>query len=83
MNRISRPKAADAADTLLEAGRTHNAIHAFQEALTRFEVADQLGSPGDPAPILHYNRCVRALTTHPEVVRALLVPQEPEYEFGD
>lgn len=67
----------------LEAGRAHNAIHAFEEALERFEQADKLGSPDDPAPILHYNRCVRALTSHPEIVRASLVPHEPKYEFGD
>jgi tetratricopeptide (TPR) repeat protein len=67
----------------LEAGRAHNAIHAFEEALERFEQAEKL-TPGDePNPILHYNRCVRALTTHPELVRASALPQQPEYEFGD
>jgi tetratricopeptide (TPR) repeat protein len=67
----------------LQAGRAHNAIHAFEEALGRFEAADRLGSPDDPAPVLHYNRCVRALTTHPEMVRASLAPQGPKYELGD
>jgi len=67
----------------LEAGRAHNAIHAFEEAITRFEQADKLCSPDDPLPVLHYNRCVRALTQHPEILRASLVPHEPEFEFGD
>ena len=67
----------------LEAGRAANAIHAFEEAMTLFEEADKQGSADDPAPILHYNRCVRALTTNPELVRASTRPHEPEYEFGD
>lgn len=67
----------------LESGRAHNAIHAFEEALERFEQAEKF-TPGDePNPILHYNRCVRALTTYPELVRASGVPHQPEYEFGD
>jgi tetratricopeptide (TPR) repeat protein len=67
----------------LEAGRSHNAIHAFEEALARFENAEQIGPKDEPNAIVHYNRCVRALTTHPELVRASLVPHAPEYEFGD
>ena len=67
----------------IEAGRAHNAIHAFQEALARFEEAERIAPKDLPNPIVHYNRCVRALTTHPDLVRASHVPQEPEYEFGD
>jgi tetratricopeptide (TPR) repeat protein len=67
----------------LEAGRAHNALHAFEEAMARFEQAETLGPKDEPAPILHYNRCVRAITEHPELVRASLVPHEPKYEFGD
>jgi tetratricopeptide (TPR) repeat protein len=67
----------------LEAGRAHNAIHAFEEALARFDEAASLAAKDDPAPILHYNRCVRALTTNPELMRASHVPHQPEYEFGD
>lgn len=67
----------------LEAGRVQNAIHAFEEAIRRFESSDSLGSSDDPASVLHYNRCVRALTTHPDIVRVSLAPQEPDYEFGD
>jgi tetratricopeptide (TPR) repeat protein len=67
----------------LSQGRVENAIHAFEEAIQRFEAADKLASPDDPAPILHYNRCVRALTTHPEIVRASLAPPGRPYELGD
>lgn len=67
----------------IEAGRVDNAVHAFEEAIARFLEADKLGSPDDPAPVLHYNRCVRALTTHPEIVRASLEPRELDYELGD
>jgi len=67
----------------LEAGRDHNAIHAFEEALARFEQAESIAPKDEPAPVLHYNRCVRALTTHPELVRASTVPHAPKYEFGD
>ncbi|MBX3216356.1 MAG: tetratricopeptide repeat protein [Labilithrix sp.] len=67
----------------LVAGRAENAIHAFEQALGRFERADALGSPDDPAPILHYNRCLRALTTDPDLLRASTAPYEPAYELGD
>ncbi len=69
----------------LVAGRARNAIHAFEEALARFEQADELGPPDDPASILHYNRCVRALTMDPELARLTEATATPEldYEFGD
>jgi tetratricopeptide (TPR) repeat protein len=67
----------------LEGGRARNAIHAFEEALARFEQAEKLGAKDEPAPILHYNRCVRALMEHPALVRASSAPREPEYDFGD
>jgi hypothetical protein len=67
----------------LVAGRAHNAIHAFEEALSGFEQADTLGSADDPSAVLHYNRCVRELTTNREILAASLVPHAPKYEFGD
>ena len=67
----------------LEAGRAHNAIHAFEEAIERFDEASQHAAKDDPAPILHYNRCVRALTTNPELTRASAAPPQPKFEFGD
>ncbi len=67
----------------LGGGRIREAMHAFEEAIERFQKADELGSADDPRPILHYNRCVRALTTHPELANITLVSHEPEYELGD
>jgi tetratricopeptide (TPR) repeat protein len=67
----------------LEAGRAHNAIHAFEQAMERFEACLEHAAKDDPAPILHYNRCVRALTTNPELTRASSIPIEPKYELGD
>lgn len=67
----------------VEAGSGHNAIHAFEEALRGFEEAERIGPSDDPAPILRYNRCVRALTTHPDLVRTSKAPHPSDYEFGD
>jgi tetratricopeptide (TPR) repeat protein len=67
----------------LESGRAQNAIHAFEEAIAKFEAASALAAKDDPAPILHYNRCVRALTTNPELTRASAASQQPKYELGD
>jgi tetratricopeptide (TPR) repeat protein len=67
----------------LARGNAANAIHAFEEAIARFEAADGLGSGDDPAPILHYNRCVRALTTNPLLVAQASQPPGLGYELGD
>ena len=67
----------------LEAGRAHNAIHAFEQAIEHFEEASTYAAKDDPAPILHFNRCVRALTTTPELAAAAQVPHRPKFEFGD
>lgn len=64
-------------------GRASNAIHAFEQAIELFDKADELGTPDDPGPILHYNRCVRALTTTPELVHASSAPPMLDYELGD
>ncbi len=66
----------------VEAGRAHNAVHAFEEAIERFEQAAGLARADDPAPILHYNRCVRALTSNPELTRASLAPPA-SFDLGD
>ena len=58
----------------LEQGQTHNAAHAFEEALTHFERAEKLAPPGTPEPILRWNRCVRLLTAHPELAEAHASP---------
>jgi tetratricopeptide (TPR) repeat protein len=64
------------------AGNSQNAVHAFEQAMERFEQAEALGPADDPAPILRFNRCVRALDDG-ELVRASLAANEPVYELGD
>lgn len=48
-----------------------------------FEEASRHAAKDDPAPILHFNRCVRALTGSPDLAAAAEVPHQPRYEFGD
>ena len=66
----------------LEQQQAHNAAHAFENALKLFATAEKI-SPGSPDPILRWNRCVRALKTHPALQEAIREPREPEFEFGD
>ena len=64
-------------------GRSRNAINAFEDAMDLFEKAQELAVKDDPSPILHYNRCVRAVTNSPELTREVEASEEPKYEFGD
>ncbi len=66
----------------LEKNQAHNAAHSFEKALSLFGEAEAL-SPSSPDPILRWNRCVRALQTHPALLGATQRPLEPEFEFGD
>ncbi len=52
----------------LEHGETRNALHSFELALESFERAEDLGEGKTSDPILRWNRCVRALKTHPELL---------------
>jgi tetratricopeptide (TPR) repeat protein len=65
------------------AGRCRNAINAFEDAMEHFEKAQELAAKDDPSPILHYNRCVRAVTGSAELLREAEASDEPKYEFGD
>jgi tetratricopeptide (TPR) repeat protein len=73
----------EACSTFKKLPSEYTARPACEEAIVKFEEASALAAKDDPAPILHYNRCVRALTTNPEIARASTVPQQPKYEFGD
>jgi tetratricopeptide (TPR) repeat protein len=65
-----------------DGGQAHNAAHAFERALEQFERATKL-SPDAGDPILRWNRCVRALREHPEIVRALEAPRTSGHDIGD
>jgi tetratricopeptide (TPR) repeat protein len=70
------------AKTHLDQGQAHNAAHAFEQALEHYERATKL-SPDAGDPILRWNRCVRALRNHPEIVRALEAPRVSGHDIGD
>jgi tetratricopeptide (TPR) repeat protein len=66
----------------LERHEAHNAVTAFEHALSMFERAEGL-RPDSPDPILRWNRCVRLLSSHPALRAALRSPREHEVRFGD
>jgi len=55
----------------LEQGHAHNATVSFETALDLYARAEQIAPPEALAdPILRWNRCVRMLTTHPDLREA-------------
>jgi tetratricopeptide (TPR) repeat protein len=62
----------------LEHDEARNAISSFEKALALFDQAAALGPEGAPDPVLRWNRCVRALEAHPEIVAA----QKPRAPAG-
>jgi len=67
----------------LEEGNGRAAHDAFHHALGLFERAEKLGTAGEPDPILRWNRCVRALTTHPLLLAAAEAPPPSHMDYGD
>jgi hypothetical protein len=67
----------------LEEGAGRGAYDAFMEAIGLFERACTLGPAGKPEPILRYNRCARALTTHPLLVATAARESGAEFDHGD
>ncbi len=66
----------------LDEGQAHNAAHAFERALEHYERA-MAAQPDAGDPILRWNRCVRALREHPEIVEALEAPRQSGHHVGD
>jgi hypothetical protein len=62
------------------AGR--GAFDAFTEAVQLFERAAAL-APGKAEPILRYNRCVRALSTHPVLIATAERESDEDFDPGD
>jgi hypothetical protein len=71
------------AKTQLEEGSGRAAYDGFVRALALFERAEALGTPGEPEPILRWNRCVRALATHPLLIAAAAAPSHVDLDLGD
>jgi tetratricopeptide (TPR) repeat protein len=67
----------------LEQGSGRGAYDAFLYALKLFERAEGMASSGQPDPVLRWNRCVRALTTHPALIAAAQDPRHPDLDLGD
>jgi len=66
----------------LDHNQAHNAAHAFERALELYDRAQGL-SPEAADPILRWNRCVRALQDHPDILRALEDPRASGFGIGD
>jgi hypothetical protein len=67
----------------LEEGGGRAAFDAFHKALELFERAEGLAPRGEPDAILRWNRCVRALTTHPLLLAAADAPAPSHIDYGD
>jgi tetratricopeptide (TPR) repeat protein len=67
----------------ISAGQWHNAAHSFEKALENFAKAEEIGPKDSPDPILRWNRCVRAVTAHPEILEAIEIPHNHEFQHGD
>lgn len=67
----------------LEHGEATNALHAFEKALELFAKAEMLGETGSPDPILRWNRCVRALKTHPDLVALQTSRPAATFQYDD
>jgi tetratricopeptide (TPR) repeat protein len=67
----------------LELGEHHNALSCFEHALEHYEEAERIGPKDTPDPVLRWNRCVRVLKEHPELVRASTSPHSKTPLLGD
>ena len=67
----------------LELGEHHNALSCFEHALEQYEEAERIGPKDVPDPVLRWNRCVRVLKSHPELLRASQAPHSKTPLLGD
>jgi tetratricopeptide (TPR) repeat protein len=64
-------------------GQAHNAAHSLEHALECFEEAERVGPKDTPDPVVRWNRCVRMIDRHPELVDASGGPRSHEFQHGD
>jgi tetratricopeptide (TPR) repeat protein len=64
-------------------GQAHNAAHSLEHALECFEEAERVGPKETPDPVIRWNRCVRMIDQHPELVDASAGPRGHEFQHGD
>jgi tetratricopeptide (TPR) repeat protein len=67
----------------LAQGQTHNAAHALERAMEHFAEAERIGPKDTPDPVLRWNRCVRFVDSHPQLVDASTGPRSHEFQHGD
>jgi tetratricopeptide (TPR) repeat protein len=67
----------------LERGEGHGALGALEHAIEHYERAEKIAPPGDPDPILRFNRCVRLLQSHPLLKEAFDAPHSRVPHLGD
>ena len=67
----------------LAQGQAHNAAHALEHAMNHFAEAERIGPKDTPDPVLRWNRCVRMIDRHPELVDASVGPRSHEFQHGD
>jgi tetratricopeptide (TPR) repeat protein len=73
-----------AAKAQVKRGQIRNAVHSFEQALTCFAEAERIGPANTPDPILRWNRCIRAIEAHPELVEELRERRDShEFQHGD
>ena len=65
----------------LDAHQIDNAAFAFEQALAHYDRALAI-DPSSADPVLRWNRCVRVLQKHPELVDVALAPRRPASDFG-
>ena len=63
--------------------QAHNAAHSLEHALECFAEAEKIGPKDTPDPVIRWNRCVRMLDAHPELVDASTGPRSHEFQHGD
>lgn len=67
----------------LDQGEVRNAFHSFEKALALFDKAESLGDDQTPDPILRWNRCVRALASHPDLAAEQKQRAAETFQFDD
>ena len=63
--------------------QAHNAAHSLEKALDCFAEAERIGPQDTPDPVLRWNRCVRMLDQHPELMDASTGPRSHVFQHGD
>jgi tetratricopeptide (TPR) repeat protein len=67
----------------LDQGEVRNAYYSFEKALSLFDKAELLGDGQTPDPILRWNRCVRALESHPDLAAEQKLRAADTFQFDD